>query len=103
MIKVGMRYQLKNTLKRYKNQPLSYCILRLAYFCRSKFILTIYMQLNGVKEEQKRQDTVDRLQFILESAGIGTWEFYPKQDKVYWDNICRGLYGFSTDDVISYP
>src|SRR4051812_48459029 len=60
------------------------------------------MQLNGVKEEQKQQDTEDRLQFILASAGIGTWDFYPKQDNVYWDNICKKLYGFSTDDVVSY-
>ena len=60
------------------------------------------MQLNGVQEEQQQQDTEDRLQFILQSAGIGTWDFYPKKNKVYWDDICKKLYGFSTGDVISY-
>ncbi len=60
------------------------------------------MQLNWVQEEQKRQDTEDRLQFILQSAGIGTWDFYPKENEVYWDDICKKLYGFSTSDVVSY-
>jgi PAS domain S-box-containing protein len=60
------------------------------------------MQLNCVQEEQKRQDTEDRLQFILQSAGIGTWDFYPMENKVYCDDICKKLYGFSTGDVVSY-
>jgi PAS domain S-box-containing protein len=60
------------------------------------------MQLNWVHEEQQRQDTEDRLQFILESAGIGTWDFYLKENKVYWDGICKKLYGISTEDVVSY-
>src|SRR3954463_4546343 len=60
------------------------------------------MQLNGVKEEQKRQYTEERLQFILQSTGIGTWDFYPKENKVYWDDICKKLYGFSASDVVSY-
>ena len=60
------------------------------------------MQLIGVQEEQQRQDTEDRLQFILQSAGIGTWDFYPKKNKVYWDDICKKLFSFSTGDFISY-
>src|SRR3954469_24013307 len=60
------------------------------------------MQLNGAQEKQKRQDTEERLQFILDTAGISTWDFYPKKNKVYWDDICKKLYGFSSGDVLTY-
>lgn len=59
------------------------------------------MQLTGVQGEQQ-QDTAERLQFILQSAGIGTWDFYLKERKVYCDQLCKRLCGFSAADIISY-
>ncbi|MEO6914242.1 MAG: PAS domain-containing protein [Chitinophagaceae bacterium] len=40
-----------------------------------------------------QENEVERLRLALESSGIGTWDFDLQNEKVYWDDRCRELYG----------
>ncbi|RYE25641.1 MAG: PAS domain S-box protein [Sphingobacteriales bacterium] len=44
----------------------------------------------------------DQLQFILNSAGLGTWDLDTLNQEVSWDERCRALYGIFHDGDISY-
>lgn len=43
-----------------------------------------------------------RLSFALKAAGVGTWDLDLEQQRVWWDDRCKELYGFSKDDVVPY-
>ncbi|GAB3319641.1 hypothetical protein GCM10027299_12330 [Larkinella ripae] len=44
----------------------------------------------------------ERLTFALQAAGIGTWDFDIQNQRVWWDERCKELYGFPKDDVVPY-
>lgn len=44
----------------------------------------------------------ERLNLAINSASIGTWRFDMKTMQVAWDDRTRDLYGFTSDDVVSY-
>ncbi|QXV65166.1 PAS domain-containing protein [Mucilaginibacter sp. 21P] len=55
-----------------------------------------------VLTRQKLADTEERIQFALDSAGFGTWDFDPQNNTVKWDDRCKQLFGFSKNDEINY-
>ena len=44
----------------------------------------------------------DRLAFVLQAAGIGTWDLDPVNQLVRLDDRCKELYGFSQKDWVTY-
>jgi PAS domain S-box-containing protein len=53
--------------------------------------------MNLMREfDPPKQD--DPVQFALSAAGIGTWDVYLQENKVYVDNIGRTLLGFAADE-----
>ncbi|MGA0558049.1 PAS domain-containing sensor histidine kinase [Larkinella sp. VNQ87] len=48
------------------------------------------------------KDTDERLEFALESARLGTWDFHPVTQIVTWDNRTRELFGFPKDEIIPF-
>jgi len=55
-----------------------------------------------VSARKQIAETQERLAFALQSAGIGTWDLDPINNKVNWDDRCRELFGFSTEGEIDY-
>lgn len=55
-----------------------------------------------VEARKEIAETQERLTFALQSAGIGTWDLDPINNKVNWDNRCRELFGFDKDGEIRY-
>lgn len=56
-----------------------------------------------VSARKEIAETQERLTFALQSAGIGTWDLDPINNKVNWDARCRELFGFSAEEEIDYP
>jgi PAS domain S-box-containing protein len=50
----------------------------------------------------KLNESEERKQFTLEAAEIGTWDLYPPQKIVIWDERCKELCGYSRGDEITY-
>ncbi|MBT1704509.1 PAS domain-containing sensor histidine kinase [Chryseosolibacter indicus] len=48
------------------------------------------------------EERIERLNYALNAAEIGTWNFYPIENLVEWDERCRELYGFPPEKQISY-
>lgn len=55
-----------------------------------------------VEARKEIAETQERLTFALQSAGIGTWDLDPINNKVNWDNRCRELFGFAVEGEIKY-
>lgn len=51
---------------------------------------------------QKERSDNEHLRFILEAAGIGTWDLDPGQGLVILDERCRQLFGFTIGERIAY-
>ena len=51
---------------------------------------------------QQEKSENEHLRFILEAAGIGTWDLDPGQGRVILDERCRSLFGFSLSENIPY-
>jgi len=49
-----------------------------------------------------RGEIHDWMRFALLSAGLGTWDMDPVNQRVIWDERCRELYGFPKGETISY-
>ncbi|MFC3559920.1 PAS domain-containing protein [Pedobacter jamesrossensis] len=47
-------------------------------------------------------ETQERLAFALQSAGIGTWDLDPINNRVNWDGRCQELFGFAESGEIKY-
>jgi PAS domain S-box-containing protein len=47
-------------------------------------------------------ESIERLQFALQAAAIGTWDLDIANQQVWWDERCKELYGFKKDDIVSY-
>ncbi len=45
---------------------------------------------------------LQRLSFALQAAEVGTWDLDIAQQRVWWDDRCKELYGFSKEDVVPY-
>ncbi|QJD80843.1 PAS domain-containing sensor histidine kinase [Spirosoma rhododendri] len=57
--------------------------------------------------QQPVNSSSDQLQqpdptFALQAAGIGTWDLDITNQRVWWDERCKQLYGFDKDDVVPY-
>jgi PAS domain S-box-containing protein len=55
-------------------------------------------QLTNTYQEKKINSPLNEIQlkrteFILESAGIGTWDWWPKTNKVFFDSRCSEMFG----------
>jgi PAS domain S-box-containing protein len=48
------------------------------------------------------KESEERKQFTLEAADIGTWDLYPPQRIVIWDERCKVLCGYTKDAEITY-
>jgi PAS domain S-box-containing protein len=53
-------------------------------------------------QENTGPDRQEELRFALEAAGIGTWSLDVINQVVEWDDRCKQLYGFSSDNVVPY-
>jgi len=42
-------------------------------------------------------ESEERLRLASESTQLGTWEYYPPQDKMIWSDECRRIYGVPAD------
>jgi PAS domain S-box-containing protein len=51
---------------------------------------------------QKDKSDNEHLRFILEAAGIGTWDLDPIQGLLVLDERCRSLFGFALGETIAY-
>lgn len=40
--------------------------------------------------------------FALQAAEVGTWDLDIINQRVWWDERCKELYGFDRDDIIPY-
>ncbi|SDD27269.1 PAS domain S-box-containing protein [Mucilaginibacter pineti] len=49
-----------------------------------------------LKESEERQ------KFALQAAELGTWDLYPPQKIVIWDERCKILCGYKATDIIEY-
>lgn len=56
-------------------------------------------QVNFRKQLAEAQQ---RLTIALESAEIGTWDLNPLQKSVNWDQRCRALFGFESEEPTTY-
>lgn len=45
---------------------------------------------------------LQRLQFALQAAQVGTWDLDIVNQLVWWDERCKQLYGFRQNDVVPY-
>lgn len=59
--------------------------------------MKVYSSHNASPEER-----IERLNFALNAAGIGTWNFYPLEDIIDWDARCNELYGFPQQKILRY-
>lgn len=55
-----------------------------------------------VEAKKKLQSTQEWLTLSLSSAGIGTWDLNPLENKVHWDARCKELFGYSGEDDVAY-
>ena len=49
------------------------------------------------QREQELADLLERLQFITQSAGVGTWERDARTGQARWDETMKSLYGLAPD------
>jgi PAS domain S-box-containing protein len=50
----------------------------------------------------RSSESIERLQFALQAAAIGTWDLDITNQQVWWDERCKELYGFKKDDIVPY-
>ncbi|PUZ26950.1 PAS domain S-box-containing protein [Chitinophaga costaii] len=44
----------------------------------------------------------DQLRYVLNAAGIGTWDVDVARNRVFWDERCKVLFGFTSTDHASF-
>ncbi|HEX9985786.1 MAG TPA: response regulator [Thermoanaerobaculia bacterium] len=49
-----------------------------------------------------RELAAERLRLAVESADIGTWDFYPETGVLEWSRRCRELFGLTPDEPVDY-
>ncbi|GAB3930430.1 PAS domain-containing sensor histidine kinase [Larkinella terrae] len=55
-----------------------------------------------VNLQKARSESEDRLRMALDSAQLGTWDFDPFSNLVYWDDRCRMLFGLTQINQLPY-
>jgi PAS domain S-box-containing protein len=54
-------------------------------------------------EQRKYNDSNEEwMRFAIASAGLGTWDMDPVNQKIVWDNRSRELFGYPPDEVIIF-
>jgi PAS domain-containing protein len=55
-------------------------------------------------EETNREMAISasRLRMAVESTGLGTWEYLPTTEKLYWSKECRNIFGLNEDEHIDF-
>lgn len=55
-------------------------------------------------EESNREmaASASRLRMAVESTGLGTWEYLPTSENLYWSKECRNIFGLSEDEPIDF-
>jgi PAS domain S-box-containing protein len=66
------------------------------------FIGTVTDITERKKAEEELQFNEARLRIALESAELGTFDFYPETGFLRWDNRCKELFGLSPQAEVSY-
>lgn len=66
------------------------------------FIGTVTDITERKKAEEQLQINEARLRIAIESAELGTWDFYPGTGVLQWDNRCKELFGLRADAVVDY-
>jgi PAS domain S-box-containing protein len=52
--------------------------------------------------QDNQQGLSERLQFALQTAQVGIWDLDILNQRVWWDERCKELYGFQRDESVSY-
>jgi PAS domain S-box-containing protein len=55
-------------------------------------LLTVQQRLEEANQELAASES--RLRMAIESTNLGTWEFYPANNHLYWSEECRSIYNF---------
>jgi len=55
-------------------------------------------------EESNREmmASASRLRMAVESTGLGTWEYLPPSENLYWSKECRNIFGLSEDECVDF-
>ena len=62
--------------------------------------------VTDITERKKAEDALQineaRLRIAIESAELGTWDFYPETGVLKWDSRCKELFGLPPDAYVDY-
>ena len=51
--------------------------------------------------EREANERGEFLEVVLGATGLGTWDFYPDDQRLYWDARCKALFGLPPDAEIT--
>ena len=60
------------------------------------------MNANEHRLSQELRASEERLSFILESAGLGVWDWDLLTDKLLWSKRCLEMFGLAGDSQVTY-
>jgi PAS domain S-box-containing protein len=67
---------------------------------------TIIVAADNITTANSREKTIEeneeRLRVAMESAGLGTWEYYPKSGALNWSEECRKIYGLPGNKPVTF-
>ena len=52
--------------------------------------------------ERQLRESEDRLRLAVESAQMGTWDYYPGTGEVRWSDRCKAIYGMPPNETVTY-
>ncbi len=53
--------------------------------------------------EAALHENSERLRMAIESANLGTWDYFPLTGEIIWSDLCRAMFGVPPDGPISLP
>ncbi len=53
--------------------------------------------------EEALHENAERLRMAIESANLGTWDYFPATGELIWSDLCRAMFGVPPEAPISIP
>jgi PAS domain S-box-containing protein len=68
----------------------------------SRFTGTVHDITREKMAELQLRDSEERLRMAIDATHLGTWDYQPLQDKLYWSDECRKIYDIPSDVTVDY-
>jgi PAS domain S-box-containing protein len=54
------------------------------------------------RAERSARDEAEKLKLATSAAGVGMWDYYPREERLHWDEQCKRIFGLDPAEDVTY-